>query len=266
MVNVQHSTDWHGVTILCAPTCANCGGPVKKPKRGPTARLCVSCMRPPTTTATCKHCGVSFESPTREGRPHLFCGDQCRAAYGKARSQARQAARATLPNGRVCVVCATPLLGTQKRHCGAAPCRSEISRDTHRKNPIPTTQKHCAVCGVAFVGRVFGGANTCSGKCRNVQYRARRRSIDSNRRGARHDPGAERVVWREVMERDGWVCQICGRKTKKSARPGDPLAASIDHIVPLSRGGAHSYRNTQCACMECNTRKGNRTAGQLRLF
>jgi 5-methylcytosine-specific restriction endonuclease McrA len=34
----------------------------------------------------------------------------------------------------------------------------------------------------------------------------------------------------------------------------------------LAAGGAHTYRNVQCACHSCNQAKGAKVVGQLRLF
>lgn len=51
-----------------------------------------------------------------------------------------------------------------------------------------------------------------------------------------------------LLERDDGICGICGHDV-------DPMAYDIDHIVPLSRGGEHSYANTQVAHPLCNKRK-----------
>lgn len=51
-----------------------------------------------------------------------------------------------------------------------------------------------------------------------------------------------------VLERDDGVCGICGEDV-------DPFAFEVDHIVPLARGGEHSYANTQAAHMACNRQK-----------
>jgi 5-methylcytosine-specific restriction endonuclease McrA len=63
----------------------------------------------------------------------------------------------------------------------------------------------------------------------------------------------------EIFERDGWVCQICLRPTNREAQGSYAKDAPVlDHIVPMSRGGGHTRKNTWCACWICNTRKGRR--------
>lgn len=52
---------------------------------------------------------------------------------------------------------------------------------------------------------------------------------------------------RAVFLRDGHACQYCGS-----------TAESIDHVVPRSRGGTHSWENVVAACRPCNSRKEDR--------
>ncbi len=60
---------------------------------------------------------------------------------------------------------------------------------------------------------------------------------------------------------------ICGKKTlKKNVSGYHPLNATIGHIVSLSkRVRGHTMSNVQLECHECNTLKGTRDYGQLRL-
>jgi 5-methylcytosine-specific restriction endonuclease McrA len=65
----------------------------------------------------------------------------------------------------------------------------------------------------------------------------------------------ERVNRVKVFERDGWRCGIC-------RLPVERKDASLDHIVPLSRGGHHTYENCQTAHLKCNISKGARLQEQ----
>ena len=65
---------------------------------------------------------------------------------------------------------------------------------------------------------------------------------------------------REVFDRDGWRCQICGLQIPKSRQWPDRLSASLDHKLPLALGGAHALENCQAAHLGCNMAKGDRLA------
>ena len=53
-----------------------------------------------------------------------------------------------------------------------------------------------------------------------------------------------------VMLRDAFTCQYCADK------PGQ-LQLTVDHVIPRSRGGDHSWTNLVTACKRCNQRKGS---------
>jgi len=80
--------------------------------------------------------------------------------------------------------------------------------------------------------------------------------------GVKHKPYATNYVF----ERDGWICQLCGRKINKRLKYPNPRSGSIDHIVPLSRGGNDSPVNVQATHLRCNLGKNATNKGQLRLF
>lgn len=92
---------------------------------------------------------------------------------------------------------------------------------------------------------------------------------DTHRSRARRNGVAyERVSTREIFERDGWRCQACGCKCRRSSGKNHPREATLDHILPLSLGGDHKRTNTQCLCRQCNTSKSasTRIGAQLRLI
>ena len=64
------------------------------------------------------------------------------------------------------------------------------------------------------------------------------------------------VVW----ERDNGICGICGVWVDPDLSWPDKMSKTLDHIVPLSGGGEHSYTNAQIAHAVCNSRKNDRPA------
>jgi hypothetical protein len=54
-----------------------------------------------------------------------------------------------------------------------------------------------------------------------------------------------------VLDRDGYICQICGE-------PVLPEELSLDHVYPKSRGGAHTKENLRVVHKRCNSKKGAR--------
>jgi 5-methylcytosine-specific restriction endonuclease McrA len=54
-----------------------------------------------------------------------------------------------------------------------------------------------------------------------------------------------------LFVRDRHVCAYCGGHFPE-------LELTVEHILPVSRGGRHEWTNVVTACRSCNTRKGNR--------
>ncbi|HVT03228.1 MAG TPA: HNH endonuclease [Thermoanaerobaculia bacterium] len=54
-----------------------------------------------------------------------------------------------------------------------------------------------------------------------------------------------------IYLRDHNRCQYCGKKFSSSE-------LSLDHVIPISRGGKSTWENVVCACLPCNVKKGNK--------
>ena len=90
------------------------------------------------------------------------------------------------------------------------------------------------------------------------KHLAKAKRAGAIRRAAAKDAAAELVMRLEVFERDGWICQLCAEPVDRDLAHPHPQSPSLDHALPLSRGGAHTYANTQLAHLRCNLRKGAR--------
>lgn len=62
--------------------------------------------------------------------------------------------------------------------------------------------------------------------------------------------------WRQTVGRG--VCYYCEQKFK-------PADLTMDHVIPIVRGGASSKKNCVPCCKSCNNKKGHKTTGEIAL-
>jgi 5-methylcytosine-specific restriction endonuclease McrA len=67
-----------------------------------------------------------------------------------------------------------------------------------------------------------------------------------------------RLSRQNVFIRDQLTCQYCLKQISEKR-------LTIDHVLPLSKGGQHEWTNVVAACSSCNNRKGNRTPEQANM-
>ena len=75
----------------------------------------------------------------------------------------------------------------------------------------------------------------------------------------------EKAKARELRNSSWWkqqvgmgICYHCEQKFSREE-------LTMDHLIPLSRGGTSSKKNIVVACKQCNSLKKNRTVAELRL-
>lgn len=79
---------------------------------------------------------------------------------------------------------------------------------------------------------------------RAEKMRGYRRTYESNRK-------------KVLMSQD--VCGICGEPVDKSLPFADPMSATVDHIIPIAKGGHPSdIENLQLAHRKCNRQKSDK--------
>ena len=115
----------------------------------------------------------------------------------------------------------------------------------------------CPVCGIVTDRKKY-----CSDKCRRKaenKTREMRRRIKI--RAAMVDPD---ITLEGLYKRDEGRCYICGMQTLLTdyvTKDGTQICGdwypSIDHVVPLSHGGLHSWSNVKLAHRRCNYKKGD---------
>lgn len=88
---------------------------------------------------------------------------------------------------------------------------------------------------------------------------ARRRALQ---RSAEADVG---ITVHRLRELHGDQCVYClSELIFESSAEYNPLRATIDHILPLAKGGSHTWDNTALSCFRCNASKGDQLLSEWR--
>jgi len=127
----------------------------------------------------------------------------------------------------------------------------------HLPGDIINGKKICTRCLKRFPVESFGiSAKIAGGK--NIYCSSCLSDIGHIRRANKRANEYEAVSRDVVLERDGWTCHLCNEGIVKGAKWPHPLSASMDHVIPLAKGGSHTYENVKSAHLTCNISKGAR--------
>jgi len=226
--------------------------------------------RKPANWFKCQHCGKDAHrnmSGTNPG-PNRWCSMQCRKDAAK---DARPAPYSRC-YGLYCRTCRAPFVSkTDKTHCSRT-CELAAARAATLAAALAAHQEAarvnaCECCGAQFCPLYGASHAALCGPCGLIRQREHKRTHRIARKARQRGAQVEAVNPMRVFERDGWRCKLCGIRTPRSKRGTQADdAPELDHIIPLSRNGEHSYRNTQCTCRKCNAEKSDRPLGQLLLI
>lgn len=139
----------------------------------------------------------------------------------------------------------------RKTPVGRAASRRQQERARRRKGIKKRGPIICADCGQLASHRGWGMCSTCYNRAKVRQWkkaspgkkRAQNRRRDALKRGA---TTVGRVDERKIYNFYKNTCVYCPATED----------LTLDHVVPLARGGVHSEENLVVACRPCNSSKG----------
>lgn len=174
---------------------------------------------------------------------------------------------------RFCPTCG----GDIRALSGHAKFCSAFCRDVRQGTILigPRDQRTCALdeCDIVFVP--YRSAVRCCSENhgqilwnRESRARGEQKNVWDDRRRNNHyirktkmDATTEApVLLRDIIDRDGTDCALCSEPVDFSLKWPEPFSQSLDHVLPISRGGTHTLANCQLAHLRCNISKGARVA------
>lgn len=205
-------------------------------------------------------CQICSQPITRRIRKSRDSGRCCSRACGfemmrRERSASRADRLARLAEirkasrQRKCIECG----GVFEAQASAKFCSHQCSV---RSKAAKKAERACQECGSKFLP-VYGDKrrNFCSEFCATRHFKRVTKGVA---RAKSYGAQSEPINPIAVMERDGWTCHICGEDAPRELRGTMRWnAPELDHIIPLSAGGSHTYDNVACAHRSCNLDKGD---------
>jgi predicted nucleic acid-binding Zn ribbon protein/uncharacterized OB-fold protein len=259
-------------------------------ERGPRAHTaCVVCAAamPATARWDAMYCSTLCRSRSRAAANKAAYWQTYYARHRlrlNAKHRGWQAAQRTHPQARPCRQCGrnfTPKRARgafcSRKCCGRAKSLRNRQRESARLKRKTAARRAripprtCDWCGRLFKPARRSRARWCSQRCMAARWSNDhpdvKRAEKLRRRARLRCSVVENIRPIDIYTRDRWTCQLCHRPAPQPLLgTRSPLRPTIDHILPIAKGGQHTHQNVQCAHSQCNSRKSARIQGQFRLF
>lgn len=200
-------------------------------------------------TVRCRDCGRTFERQF-----HIFrdvvngtwkCGNECPLCRADQQSEREQKRKEQADHDA--------RIKAEQRAMKEADL---ISRQLEERLAIHV----CKNCGSEYcIGSTgYNSEKYCSEKC--MKRWAMRVKNDRRLRRMKQREHDTNITLEKLFSRDGGVCYLCGNPCRwDDVVNGDAgeQYPSIDHVIPVSKGGTHTWNNIKLACRRCNWTKGD---------
>jgi len=219
-------------------------------------------------TIVCKNCGtIKKVRPDRA----TFCSRECAFEYKKRKcvkcggvlygGKNKKYCSDKCLNGYVhsCPRCGEVLYGRKNnRYCGRNECHDENVLSNKDRGYKQLHVNICEYCGDEYSVAFYAGrrkyCDNCIPKVKRAAKQQAARVRHARLKAARRN---QFINSRRVFLRDNYVCYLCGEETSRKYRPTDMKSPTVDHIVPLAKGGDNTYDNVSTAHLICNSYKSD---------
>jgi 5-methylcytosine-specific restriction endonuclease McrA len=217
----------------------------------------------------CRGCDAVFVVGWRERNPRVWCSGACRERTKRATAQRPKVPRIKMVREiwyGTCEVCGQLWCGQKMGHksatCAREDCRKEAknrrARAAYAADPTQSIERAARIRATRTDEERAREIERARAWRASAGYFEAKRTGDAIRRARKAGVRVEKFANTEVFDRDGWTCGICLEPIDPALAWPDPMSVSLDHVVPLSKGGDHSRANCQAAHLVCNVSKGDR--------
>lgn len=210
-------------------------------------------------TARCGRCGeVRTLDQYYDGRTAIWC-KPCYRDWHRQRYEPKGGATDDPRECRQCGILYAPRSRQPSWFCSRVCKERHRTAQTSASTLAGKSVRTCLWCSGTMPPSMRVDATFCSERCNSSAHSVTRKMF--RRSGERGRANQALVLLAALGLRDGWRCGICGKKVNHDLRHPDLLAPSVDHIVPLARGGTNDPGNLQIAHFRCNFSKRGELLG-----
>lgn len=206
----------------------------------------------------CIVCGKAFTTWLPQKKT---CSDECKAIHKKERDKGRDRSRKRTPeeeHERWIIRRYGSHENYQKWLAEQERLKQEQMERTRKRREAEKEAHHrfgeCVVCGSQY--ETYNPAQkTCCTKCSRKLANARKQNRIPKEQMIDSD-----ITLEALYRRDSGVCYLCGKQCDWDDKDGNkvgPSYPSIDHLIPVARGGLHSWSNVRLAHFKCNADKSD---------
>jgi hypothetical protein len=217
----------------------------------------------------CAYCGEDVVD-----RPNAkYCSNLCRLQAGHRNQTKRNREKKSLVGLPITgdkITCKHPECNTIFVKKGARIFCSKSCATNYniRKNTRKAFTESCPVffypCPDCHEPVTMSSSNGSHKVCQSCRVK-RNKAINARKSHKRRALGPAVLSVYELAARDGTRCHICSRKVDMKLSGQAKWGPTIEHILPVSKGGTNDADNLALAHRHCNTARGNRGHSQLTL-
>ena len=198
----------------------------------------------------CERCGRKYI----RGRKTKYCSNECMWEHNKEAEKIKRAdinyKRPVREYKHTCSVCGKEFISSSGNAKACQECKYKLIVKTKREKIV---KRNCVWCGREFQANgTQAQQRFCSDTC-NDAYNSK------IRRARVREAKIKPVYFHDIYKRDNGICQICNKPVYLNRGKYHPLSATLDHIIPLVKGGSHEPGNIQLAHRICNMKKGTKS-------
>lgn len=208
-------------------------------------------------------CGICGNLFTTSHKYTKCCSDECKEkahllVEERERTKAKEKARADRktrePKVKICLYCGVHYTKGGSSYC----CDGHRYAAWFGHERFKPSIKSCIYCGEEFETTTSNQICCCQKHTKYLRNTLKRLRMY----GGQRSPYSREWIY----ERDNYICYICGHPLDTTTLAPSDYSPSIDHVVPIARGGNDDEFNVRAAHFRCNTLKGVKLIEEMNTF